>query len=151
MLTNDDIALLKRLDFFKAMTQEHLRMLLFDAQSFSVDRHKILFHEGDITECAYVILSGSFQIYKTQNDKNHLIETALIGSLLCELGMVSPIHCPVSAVADEDCVVLQITRESFLRLMQEYPEIAHHIHDYVSTKMQQLIDNLSQLPSFTKP
>ncbi|MHC5306131.1 Crp/Fnr family transcriptional regulator [Bartonella sp. LJL80] len=150
MAIDDDIAMLQQLDFFHAMTQEQLRLLVFGAQRIHIGRSKPLFREGDIADCAYVVLSGSINLYRQQGQNERLIDTVTRGTLLSELAMVTEIYRPMSAIAAMESFVLQISRATFARLMEEFPEIAHHIYDYVSGRMQELVRDITRLPGFSE-
>lgn len=139
-----NIVVLRELEFFRAMTDEQLRLLLFSTDELSVTRGQILFSEGDIADCAYIVLSGSFNIFRRQGRSNRAIDMVTRGTLLNELSLITRIKRPMSAVAAQDSAVLKINRVVFLRLMDEFPEIAHNIYDYVNEQMRELVQDVSR-------
>lgn len=147
MAINDDIVLLKKFDFFSKMTTEQLQLLVFGAEQQSFAAGDVIFKEGDLAECAYVILSGTVNLYR-QNNSIQPVNTINSCALLDELALITEINRHFTAIVQSDCRLLQISRAVFLRLINEFPEITQYIYDYVSKRIRELASNVSHLPDF---
>ncbi len=144
MAIEQNIAVLKQLEFFSFMTKEQLRLLLFSAEELDISRGKTLFREGDKADCAYIVLTGSFNLFRRQGHIDRAIDMVTKGILLSELALITEISRPMTAVAALDSTVLKLNRTTFLRLMDEFPEIAYQIYDYVSDRMRDLVKDIGR-------
>lgn len=147
MPINDDIVLLKKFDFFSKMTTEQLRLLIFGAERRSFKAGDAIFHEGEPAECAYVIHSGIVSLYRQKNDNIYPIDIINKPALLNELALITEITCSTTALAQSNCIALQISRTIFLRLINEFPEITQYIYDYVNERIRKLANDVKRLPN----
>lgn len=150
MAINDDIVLLKEFDFFDKMTTEQLRLLIFGAERRTFTAGKAIFREGEPADCAFVIHSGIVSLYRQKNDDIYPIDIINKPALLNELALISEITCSATALAQSDCIVLQISRTIFLRLIDEFPEITQYIYDYVNQRIRKLANDVKRLPDLQK-
>lgn len=147
MAINDDIVSLKKFNFFSKLTTEQLQLLVFGAERKSFATGDVIFKEGDLAESAYVIFSGTVNLYR-QNNLIRPVEIINNYALLDELALITEINRHFTAIAHTDCKLLKINRTVFLRLINEFPEITRHIYDYVSERIRELASNVSHLPNF---
>lgn len=145
MAADNDIAILGRLEIFRAMNHEQLRLLAFGSDHISVQSHKNLFNQGDNAHCAYVILDGRFNLYREQSGHRQLIEIVGNGTLLSEMALITQTQRNVSAIAAQHSRILQINRKIFYRLLDEYPETAQQIYDYIRQKVSDMAQNILRL------
>ncbi len=144
MAITDDIALLKKFDFFSKMTTEQLRLLIFGAERKEFAAGEIIFKEGDPAESAYVVLSGTVNLYR-QNHPDQPIDIVNKNALLNELALITEVSRPFTAIVQTHSTALKIDRFVFLRLINEFPEITRNIYDYVSERIRELASNINHL------
>jgi len=71
----------------------------------------VIFSEGEQGDCAYIIESGKVSILKNTDDGETCLATLQRGDLFGEMSMLDHADRTATAVADEDCTVIQITQE----------------------------------------
>lgn len=146
MAINDDIILLKKFDFFNKMTPEQLRLLIFGAERQEFASGEMIFKEGELAESAYVVLSGTVNLYRQNNNFGQPIEIINRNALINELALVTEINRPFTAIAQSNSKVLEIERTVFLRLIKEFPDITRYIYDYVNERIHELANNINRMP-----
>lgn len=132
---------LMQLDFFSEFETEALKLILLvsDLQYFTAG--DLIFGKGDMSDGGYVIASGKIALYE-QNLAATPVLFAGPGTLIGELALISVTERPVSAVAAADSALLQITRGSFKRVLQEYPICAERLRSRVSSNLTAFLGDL---------
>src|SRR5690349_17236668 len=62
-LTQDGLHMLKKLPLFSALSAEDWEAVLQESVEKTIATGQVLFAEGDVSEAAYVVLSGSIEVY----------------------------------------------------------------------------------------
>jgi CRP-like cAMP-binding protein len=121
MALDDDIALLRRLDFFDVFEADQLRLMLFAADRRMLRPNETLFTQGEPADDGYLVQSGLVALL---SDANTVIEQARPGMLIGEYALLAPSERPVTAVAREASSVIVLPRKLIQRLLIEYPDVA---------------------------
>jgi len=121
MALDDDIALLRRLDFFGVFEADQLRLMLFAADRRMLRPNETLFMQGEPADDGYLIQSGLIALI---GEANTVIEQARPGMLIGEYALLAPSERPVTAVAREATSVIILPRKLIQRLLTEYPDVA---------------------------
>jgi CRP-like cAMP-binding protein len=121
MAIDDDIALLRRLDFFQAFQPDQLRLILFAADSRVLRPNEVLFSKGDATDGGYLLQSGLISL----NGEAHIpTEFVRPGMLIGEYSLLVEGERTTTAMAREPSRIIILPRKSILRLLNEYPDVA---------------------------
>ncbi len=111
-------------DFFSICNLEQRRMLAFAGERRALIPNETLFRVGDVTEGAYVLISG--ELLSSQSDTKDAKSVSITqpGAVIGELALIAkqPRRATVVAVTAAD--LLLVPRIAFSKLMQQYPEIA---------------------------
>ena len=119
---DSDIRLLSQVRLFQGFQPDHLRLLAFGAEARTLGRGTQVYLEGTNADGGYVIVHG--QITLTSGTHNAIVATHGAGSLLAEMALITPVQHAATAVAVEHTEVLKIPRPLFLRMLEEYPQLA---------------------------
>lgn len=139
MALTEDIRILSEIPLFRDFDEQQLRLIAFGAEHRSIAAGQILFREGSPAECAFVIVSGSFELLSAIRGENPLlVATPGRGTLLSELALFTLAERKYTAIASEDSEVIRLTRTLFHRLVEEYPEIG-------ALAISRIQDNLAAL------
>ena len=118
MLLDDEVALLRKLPIFAGVDPGRLRLLCFASSRGTFEKGDVLFSEGEPSFGAYVILSGSVDVHRTEDD-SHNIKTgsdkavAIVGQ--SSMMYDSPRHATVTALTEVE--TLRINNSCFMQLM----------------------------------
>lgn len=89
----------------------------------AVPAGQALFKEGERGNFMYVLMSGTAEIIVC----NRVMETAVPGTIVGEMGIIDDSARSATVVAKSDCKFLPIERERFIFLVQQKPEFAMHV------------------------
>jgi CRP-like cAMP-binding protein len=138
---DDDVARLARTRPFNLLPREAVQLIAFSSEKRRLRAGDALFHSGETADSAYFVHSGALMLFKDgaePKDNRRIGPGALIG----ESALYAPIERRVGAHADEDAVVLRIPRETFRRVLAEFPGGAERIRAALATRTRQFTDRL---------
>ncbi|MDD9911261.1 MAG: cyclic nucleotide-binding domain-containing protein [Ahrensia sp.] len=140
MSLESDIRTLERVRLFEGFGAEHLRLLAFGAETKHFEEGEALYLQGDPADEAYVIVDGRVDLITDgAEDKAQSYGPS---SLLGELALITPTHRPAKARAARKTVVLKLSRALFLRVLNEYPELAERLHERFSKSVREIVNRL---------
>lgn len=146
MALHDDIKLLSAVPLFQGMNDDQLRLIAFGAERRHVSAGQTLFRESSPAECAYVIVSGSFELSSlARGGASQPQGTAGVGVMLSELALVTLVERKFTAVARDDSEVIRITRALFHRLMEEYPVVAAAISERIRDNIAGMVGAITPM------
>lgn len=141
MTLDDDLTILRKASLFKSLDQEHLRHLAFGAERRIVRSGSVLYHEGRIADCAYIIASGQIKITHDGQDIGPYSEGALFG----ETALIIATEWRNTAIAVDDVEVLRISRTLFRRILEAYPELAAELHQYMGERLEKFVAEVAPI------
>ena len=109
---------------FSNIEPARLKLLAFASERVSFDPGDILFHQGDDSDAAYVILQGNANVNLDTGEKQITVASIGEGSFVGEMGIIcdSPRTATIEAV--ESIQALRISREVFINMIKEFPTMA---------------------------
>jgi CRP-like cAMP-binding protein len=125
---------LSQLNLFAGISKEALRLMAFSAERKSLHAGDILVSRGDSSDGAYFILSGSIAL-QTRDDGGPSEQIIGENCLIGETALIIPTDNPASAIARQPCVVLFIPRSLFLRLLNEFPDVAIKLRENFARRL----------------
>jgi CRP-like cAMP-binding protein len=141
MALDDDMDLLARQPLLGLMPREALRLVAFAAETRLLRAGDILFRQGEVADCGYIIMSGAVAL-DPRDDGSPAMEVATTGHLLGETALFAEVQRPATAVARETTTALRISRPVMARVLGEFPEAAALMHQALSQRMQQMSGQL---------
>ncbi len=123
MSLEKDIALLRGVATFDMLNGEALRILAISAEMRDLTDGETLFRAGETADCAYVVSAGLIHLVAdlAGGDRRTLYEVKP-GALIGETALVAANPRPATAVAAEPSRVMRVSRSTFLRMLEEFPE-----------------------------
>ena len=145
MSLDQDIELLSRVALFENFQTEHLRLLAFGSEKETFSPGSVIFHRGSTTDCGYVVVSGTVELKSTNPDDSELIGRYGQACLIGELALISDVTRNATAVAYDQVELIRITKTLFLRMLDEYPELASLLHARISGSVQNFVTRLERI------
>lgn len=120
LLLIEKVLILKALTIFRETPENILADLapLMEEEAFEQDT--LIFNEGEIGDCMYIIHRGAVRIHKGQTNLAILGEKEVFG----ELSLLDAETRSASATSSTDCTLFRIDQEPFYELIDTRPEIA---------------------------
>jgi len=136
-----DITLIKTIPLFSCLPTDQLAMVAFSATRQELAAGEVLFREGDDAASGLAVLSGAVQLIGGTWTRRAPILCG-VGSLIGELALFVDGKRAASAVAVVPSAVLEIPRNTIVRLLTEYPETAQRLHELVADGLSAILAEL---------
>jgi CRP-like cAMP-binding protein len=83
-----------------------------------------IFHEDEVPRCFYQIIDGTVKLYNTNFDGKEYTQAEFKkGNSFGEPPLFIDELYPATAVTTEESVIIRLSKERFLEILDEYPEI----------------------------
>jgi CRP-like cAMP-binding protein len=99
---------------------------------------EILVREGDTDTLAYIILSGSVEIFRAIKGKKVVLATLGSGNIIGEMELITERPRTVSVAALEDTIVSAVNRDTFESMILEDPDCVIQLLNQVYHRMNHL-------------
>ncbi|MAM10602.1 MAG: protein kinase [Rhizobiaceae bacterium] len=139
MALSRDIETIRRAGLFSGFSVDQLRLIAFTVTRLSCEAGETLFEEDADSLGAYLVESGTLTLEAAGRSAG----IAGAGSLLAEAALISPVPHRVAAIAAEPAEILLIRRDQFLRLIEEYPDIATEMDRRLRRNFSEMVSALS--------
>lgn len=135
--------ILSRQPPFRVLNGAELGILATGTQEFRVAKHEVLFQKGDCTRGMYLVITGQVKLYlPSQGGSEKIVHMASAGESFGEEGAFIDRHCPVSAQATRDSILLHLDHGVLLRAVERSPILARALLTRLANRMCQLIENM---------
>jgi len=120
LLLVEKVLILKSLSIFKDTPEHILADLAPLMQEEEYEQNSLVFKEGEIGDCMYIIHQGEVIIHKGGTTLALLKEKEVFG----ELSLLDAEVRSASATTNADCMLFRIEQEPFYELIDNRPEVA---------------------------
>ncbi|MBC6490313.1 Crp/Fnr family transcriptional regulator [Flavihumibacter stibioxidans] len=120
LLLIEKVLILKSLSIFSETPENILADLAPLMQEEEYEQDSLVFPEGEIGDCMYIIHQGKVRIHKNNTILAVLGEKEVFG----ELSLLDAETRSASATCATDCTLFRIDQEPFYELIDSRPEIA---------------------------
>ena len=125
---------------FSLLPREALQLLAFSCEKRDAKAGQTLFAVGDPADSAFFLLAGEI-VLSAGGDERRVAPGALIG----ETALVADVLRGAGARAAVDSTLLRVPRETFLRVLSEFPTAAVKVHADASARMRRFLDQLDSV------
>ena len=141
MTLDDEVARLGRTRPFDLLPREAVQLIAFSCEKRRLRAGEALFFAGETADSGYFVHSGAITLLEdgAEPKAERRVDA---GALIGESALYAPTARRVSARAAEDAVVMRIPRETFRRVLAEFPAAAERIRAVLAARMRRLVDGL---------
>jgi CRP-like cAMP-binding protein len=132
LLLIERVLLLKSINLFQDTPETILAEMAHLMHELEVAEDTVIFREGEIGSCMYIIYKGSVQISKGQQTLAMLGEKDFFG----ELSLLDTENRSATAKAAKDSILYFIDQEPFYDLMESRPEVVRGIMRILSQRLR---------------
>ncbi|MAN60351.1 MAG: hypothetical protein CMI60_00260 [Parvibaculum sp.] len=145
MSLRDAVSLLAATPLFEGVDPVRLEVLAFTGTHLAFDAGETLVEEGAQADGAFLMLSGEAIVLATGADGRGSAARLDRGGLAGEQALMQPVNWSATIRAAQPVEVLKLEREVFLRLVDEFPEIAAGCLRSANAQVSALADDLRDL------
>jgi CRP-like cAMP-binding protein len=138
---DDEVARLGRTRPFDLLPREAVQLIAFSCEKRRLRAGEALFFAGETADSGYFVHSGAITLLEdgAEPKAERRVDA---GALIGESALYAPTARRVSARAAEDTVVMRIPRETFRRVLAEFPAATERIRAVLAARMRRLVDGL---------
>lgn len=123
-MLKDEVQTLRQIPLFAGVAPAKLKLLAFASDRVSYRTGETLFRQGDPGDAAYVILEGRADILAEAEAGQIRIAVLEDNAIVGEIAILCDVPRTATVKARERVVTLRINKELFLRLINEFPQMA---------------------------
>ena len=151
MSINEEVDALRRIPLFANLEPSKLKLLAFTSERLTYGKGQTIFRQGDMGDAAYIVLDGQADVLIGSNDSPKKVATIGKHSIIGEIAVLCDVPRTATVVAVDKLVTLKISKDLFLRMVTEFPQMAVEIMRELARRLdrtnQQLQAALSKQPS----
>lgn len=117
-----------------------MQLVAFSSRKRRLKAGEFLFHADESGDEGYFLHSGAVLLAKRSGgaDERRVVAGALIG----ESALYTPVVRQVEACVAEDAVVTAVSRETFRRVLAEFPAAADLVRAAIAERARRLVEGL---------
>jgi len=133
MSIEDEIAFLESVPILRRLGNGALRSLAIAAETYSMQPGEVLFSAEEVADGAYIVQQGAVTLKPVHGPEI----VAGPGTLLGESALLAEIKRPATATAREPAKLMRISRATFLKVLDSYPDAAQQLRDLLASRSDQ--------------
>jgi CRP/FNR family transcriptional regulator, cyclic AMP receptor protein len=147
MLLKDEVDLLRKVPLFAHLEPAKLKLLAFTSTRAVFKPQQELFHQGDVGDAAYLILSGEAEVVADTPTGEVIVATVGQNAIVGEIAILCEVPRTATVRAASRLETLMIEKEPFLRLIREFPNMGIEIMRELGKRLTKTTAELSQARS----
>jgi CRP-like cAMP-binding protein len=143
MTIEDDIAFLERIPTFALLGRPALRVVAMGAEGRNLRAGEVLFRAGEKADSGFVVQQGSLVLrpYGAEDGTGEVVVGP--GALIGELSLLIETARPGTATTIEPTAVMRISRSLFLKMLDNFPDAAVRLRDYIGARTEEALQEMS--------
>ncbi len=126
---DDNLEWLRRTDVFSSIPLERLRVYALMCGRRRFRRGEFLFRQGQPDDKGYILVSGKVQMVRQYENHSVIVHDLEPGAFFGGLALLADIRRLFGARAATDVEVIYIERETFRKILRQFPELTEKILD----------------------
>jgi CRP/FNR family transcriptional regulator, cyclic AMP receptor protein len=124
MSLKEEVELLQHIPFFANIEPAKLKLLAFTSERVGFDPGQTLFRQGDMGDAAYIIIDGEAEVLVDTAAGPAIVATLGKNAFVGEIAILCDVPRTATVRAKERLVTLRISKDLFMRLVTEFPQMA---------------------------
>ena len=135
MSLNKEVEVLRDVPLFSKIDHTKLKLLAFTSEKLIHQDGQFLFREGETGDAAYIVLQGKVAVLVQTEKGPGEVAQLKRGDVVGEISILCDVPRTASVKAVESVQTLKITKDTFIHLLTEFPEIAIEIMRELASRL----------------
>lgn len=142
MSLTEEVDALRRVPLFANIEPAKLKLLAFTSERLNFADGQTLFRQGELGDAAYILLDGAADV--VVNTPAGPRKVASIGrhQIVGEIAVLCDVPRTATVVAAGPLVTLKISKDHFLRMMGEFPQMAIEVLRELAKRLEHTTQQL---------
>jgi CRP-like cAMP-binding protein len=136
MSLKEEVDVLRNIPLFAKLEPAKLKLLAFTSERLSFAPGQPLFNQGDAGDAAYVIIEGEADVLIDTAAGKTRVATLPRNAIVGEIAILCDVPRTATVVAKSSLVVLRIAKDTFFRLVTEFPQMAVEIMRVLAQRLE---------------
>ena len=136
MSLKQEFELLRRVPMFAEIEPAKLKLLAFMSERVAFDPGKQLMRQGDPADAAYLIIDGKAEVIVETPSGPVTVATLGANEIVGEMGILCNAPRNATVRAKDRLITLRISKEPFLRMVREFPNMAVFIMQVLAHRVE---------------
>ncbi len=149
MSMKEEVEVLRNIPLFAKLEPAKLKLLAFTSERLTYEPGQAFFQEGDPGDAAFIIIDGEAEVMIATPKGPAKVANLGRNAIFGEIAVLCDVPRTATVTAKGKTVTLKINRETFFRLITEFPqmsvEIMRELGRRIEKTNEQLRDALSKL------
>lgn len=133
----EQLLLLKQIALFRHLNLDQLSLIARKMVPQNFQAGEIIFTEGSLGDILYVITSGTVKIIRQSlNSPPQEIAKLSVGEYFGEMNLLDDLPHTATVIAETDCTLLALQKNSFDQVIQQHPQILLEISKELSLRLR---------------
>jgi putative ABC transport system ATP-binding protein len=143
-MESNDLKALRSITIFAGIDTPRLRLLAFTSMRTRFEAGETLFRQGEDSDAAYVIISGSADVLIDTGHGPVVISQVGENVIVGEMGIVTGEPRSATIMTTTELTALRLRKEVFLALMAEFPQMALSVTRLMVQRLQNNVTAISR-------
>ena len=145
MSINEEVDALRRIPLFANLEPSKLKLLAFTSERLTYAKGQTIFRQGDMGDAAFIVLEGQADVMISTADSQRKVATIGKHSIIGEIAVLCDVPRTATVVAVDKLVTLKISKDLFLRMVREFPQMAVEIMRELARRLDRTNQQLAAL------
>ena len=143
MTIDSEVDTLRRIPLFRGIEAKKLRLLAFISERTRFLPGERLCVQGEKGDSAFIILAGEADVVVTTDNGDQVVAQVGASDIVGEIAILCDVPRTATLVAISDMEVLTISKDNFLKLLKEFPEMALEVMRVLAQRLEKTTRDLS--------
>ena len=137
MSIKEEVDILRNIPLFAKLEPAKLKLLAFTSERLNFAPGQPLFNQGDPGDAAYVIIDGEADVLVDTAAGKTRVATFGRNAIVGEIAILCDVPRTATVVAKSPLTVLRIAKDTFFRLVTEFPQMAVEIMRELAHRLEE--------------
>jgi len=143
MSLDQEVDILRRIPLFANIEPAKLKLLAFASQRLTYKPGQALFRQGDAGDAAYILIDGAAEVVIEQGGDDIVVAQLDRNQIVGEIAILCDVPRTATIRAKDQLTTLKITKEVFLRLMRDFPDIGMEVMRTLAHRLEATTQQLT--------
>jgi CRP-like cAMP-binding protein len=140
----EEVETLRQIPLFAKVDPAKVKLLAFTSERVTFQPGQVICKQGDMGDAAYVIISGQADIIIDTPSGPITVATMKKNDVVGEIAILIDIPRTATIQAESELITLRITKNHFLSMINEFPEISVEMMRVLAERLVRTTDELQK-------
>ena len=150
MSLDQEVEVLRQIPLFANIDTAKLKLLCFASERLTFKKGQVLFKQGDVGDSAYIIVEGEADVIVDSPSGPISVAVLDRNDIVGEIAILCDVPRTAAVEAKTELVTLKITKDLFLRMITDFPEMGLEIMRVLAHRLEQTTQQLQEARAAAK-